>query len=70
MPSDTLQFDKVSFAFPGMAAPLLRGLTVHLGSGWTGIVGANGCGKTTLLRLASGELEPSDGKIVRPASAL
>ena len=32
MPSDTLSFDKVSFAFPGMAAPLLRGLSVHLGS--------------------------------------
>ena len=70
MPSDTLSFDKVSFAFPGMAAPLLRGLPVHLGSGWTGIVGANGCGKTTLLRLASGELEPADGTISRPASAL
>ena len=70
MASDSLTFENVSFAFPGMAEPLLRGLTVPFGRGWTGIVGANGCGKTTLLRLASGELEPTGGTIARPDSCL
>lgn len=70
MASDILRFDGVSFAYPGMAAPLLRGLAVQLDRGWTGIVGANGCGKTTLLRIASGALEPTTGSVTRPASCL
>jgi len=67
---DALVFDGVSFAFPGSAEPLLAGLSARFGAGWTGIVGANGCGKTTLLRLAAGELDPSGGRIERPAGAL
>ena len=68
--TDALLFDGVSFAFPGSAEPLLSGVSARFGAGWTGIVGANGCGKTTLLRLAAGELEPSGGRIARPAGAL
>ena len=30
-----------------------------------GLVGRNGCGKTTLLRLVAGRLEPDEGRIVR-----
>ena len=67
---DPLRFENVSFAWPGMAEPLLRGLTVRLGPGWTGVVGANGAGKTTLLRLACGTLEPSGGAVSRPAESL
>lgn len=33
-----------------------------------GLIGANGCGKTTLLRAVSGFLEPTDGKIVKAAA--
>ena len=70
MPAELLRLDRVSFAYPGMAEPLLRGVTVQLDRGWTGIVGANGCGKTTLLRIASGALEPTAGSVARPASCL
>lgn len=59
-----LHFEKVSFSYPGMADPLLEDVDAFFPEGqWTGIVGANGTGKTTLLRLASGELSPSEGKI-------
>ena len=68
--NEILRFENVSFAWPGMVAPLLEGLTVQFDRGWTGIVGANGCGKTTLLRLASGELDPADGTVARPDSCL
>jgi len=41
-----LQFDNVAFSCPGIAEPLLSGVTVHFPEGaWTGIVGANGAGK-------------------------
>ena len=44
-----LQFERVSFAYPGMAEPLLRGVSALFPEGaWTGVVGANGAGKTTL----------------------
>ena len=59
-----LQFDRVSFAYPGMAEPLLADVTAHFSEGtWTGIVGANGSGKTTLLKLAAGEISPASGNI-------
>lgn len=67
---DELSFDNVSFAWPGMAEPLVRGLTVRVGRGWTGVVGANGAGKTTLLKIACGALEPSGGSVSRPAESL
>ena len=31
-----------------------------------GIIGANGAGKTTFLRILSGELEPSSGEVIIP----
>ncbi|MBR1835685.1 MAG: ABC-F family ATP-binding cassette domain-containing protein [Kiritimatiellae bacterium] len=67
---DFLRFDGVSFAYPGMPDPLFAGVTAQFDRGWTGIVGANGCGKTTLLRVACGELEPSAGSVIRPESRL
>ena len=59
-----LKFSNVSFAYDGMAGNLFEGVEAYFPEGaWTGVVGANGCGKTTLLRLAAGELEPATGSI-------
>ena len=59
-----LKFSKISFAYDGMVGNLLEDVEALFPEGrWTGVVGANGCGKTTLLRLAAGELEPSSGTI-------
>ncbi len=68
-PSSFLQFKNVSFTYPTMTKPLLVELDVHFPPGWTGIVGANGVGKSTLLKLAVGDLEPQSGQVCRPASA-
>ena len=50
----------VSFAY---AAPILSDVTLTLGQGWHGLVGANGAGKTTFLRLILGELAPEAGSL-------
>lgn len=55
-------FNDVSFAWPD-GSPLLRHVTTAFGPGRTGLVGANGTGKTTLLRLIRGELAPTGGRL-------
>jgi phospholipid/cholesterol/gamma-HCH transport system ATP-binding protein len=50
------------FAFPGRE--LLRGIDLTIPRGKiVGIMGASGCGKTTLLRLIGGQLRPSGGQV-------
>ncbi|MCC2592943.1 ATP-binding cassette domain-containing protein [Tessaracoccus sp. OS52] len=56
----------VSFGFDPLDAPLLQGLSATIPPGRTGVVGRNGTGKTTLLRLISGELPPTSGDLLVP----
>jgi ATPase subunit of ABC transporter with duplicated ATPase domains len=42
----------------------LRDLTAHFGAGRTGLVGLNGGGKSTLLRVIAGLIEPTRGSLV------
>ncbi|MBW2730851.1 MAG: ABC-F family ATP-binding cassette domain-containing protein [Deltaproteobacteria bacterium] len=61
-----LELRGVTVNVPGGSRPLLRNLDFILTRGKrVGIVGPNGCGKTTLLRVISGELEPEIGEVVR-----
>jgi macrolide transport system ATP-binding/permease protein len=58
-----LKFHEIAFAYDTAPEPLFQEITLHFSRGWTGIVGANGTGKTTLLRLAAGQLEPQEGVV-------
>jgi len=66
----SLALRDVHLHFDGAPAPLFRGLCLELEAGWTGIVGPNGGGKTTLLRIACGELAPDLGSVRAPGPAL
>ncbi len=47
----------------GYSTQIFNNLNIQFSEGWTAIVGNNGCGKTTLLRLIKGELKPWSGGI-------
>ena len=46
------------------AKPLFENISVKFGNGNRyGLIGANGCGKSTFMRILSGEQEPSSGNV-------
>ena len=53
----------ISFSYDSATEPLLSHLSAHFPIGFTGIIGANGGGKTTLLRLIIGDLTPTRGLV-------
>ncbi len=56
----------LSFSYPGSETPVIKDLTTYVQRGdKVGIVGANGCGKTTLVCLLTGELTPESGRVRR-----
>jgi ATP-binding cassette subfamily F protein 3 len=58
--------EDVSFSFDGKAHLLIDGLGISVGKkDRIAVIGKNGKGKTTLLNLLAGELEPMRGTIVR-----
>lgn len=59
-----MQLDDVSFAYPGSNELLLKNVNFSLQlNSRVAIVGANGSGKTTFLKLMTGSLEPKKGKV-------
>jgi ATP-binding cassette subfamily F protein uup len=57
-----VETEHVNFSYGDQ--PIVDGLTTTILRGdKVGIIGPNGCGKTTLLRLMLGQLEPTSGKI-------
>ncbi len=49
------------------AKPLFENISVKFGEGNRyGLIGANGCGKSTLMKILSGDLEPSAGNVSTP----
>lgn len=63
-PAPVVAIDDVSFAWPGVPELVLDRVSLRVGPrDFVGIIGPNGGGKTTLLRLVLGELEPTAGRV-------
>ena len=59
-----LQLDDVAFRWPGGRVDLLKGVTLSAHAGQRiALVGDNGQGKSTLIELIRGELQPSRGEL-------
>lgn len=59
-----MSFEAVSYTYPCHPQPTLRGLCLSIQAGRRyAVIGQNGCGKTTLFRLANGLYRPSAGQV-------
>lgn len=43
-----LNLTNISYTYPGAVSPAVRDVSVTFSSGWTAVIGDNGCGKSTL----------------------
>ena len=61
-----ITLDHISYAHPSQP-PLFLDLSAVFSAPLTGLIGDNGCGKTTLMRLILGDLAPDSGSLAAPA---
>lgn len=66
MSIQTLEFQHLTFHYPDQSLDLFSDLNLSIGSGWTALIGANGGGKSTLLKLACNQLKPLSGAVLHP----
>ena len=64
-----LELRDLAFAYPGREVIRNVSLTIEAGT-CTALIGPNGIGKTTLLRLAAGTLAPTSGSVLHHGSPL
>jgi ABC transport system ATP-binding/permease protein len=70
-PSGKLVFEAIHLSLAFGAGPVIADFSTRIMRGdRVGIVGANGCGKTTLIKVLMGEIEPSAGTVRRGTGLL
>ena len=58
-----LALSRVTYTHPAAQDPILNNVTIAFPQGWTGLLGDNGCGKSTLAKIACGLLKPNSGAV-------
>lgn len=59
----TMTLSTIQFTYPTSTRALFCDVSVSFPPGWTAVMGDNGIGKTTLLRIALGRLNPDHGEV-------
>lgn len=63
--SGTIELKNLNYTFPGSRSPILNDISIKIPSGQkVAIVGRMGSGKSTLVKLISGLIEPTEGSIM------
>ena len=63
-PTGKIKLENISFTYPNTSKPIVKNINLNIESNTTvGLVGATGSGKTTLVDIVLGLLEPSGGKL-------
>lgn len=58
-----LNLSHVTYAYSGSKSPAVTDVTATFPAGWTGLIGDNGCGKSTLARISVHLIEPDSGTV-------
>ena len=62
---DSLLISTANITMQFGAKPLFENVSVKFGNGNRyGLIGANGCGKSTFMKILGGELQPSNGQVM------
>lgn len=59
-----IELRNISYSYDQTSQPILNNLSFTLTDKRMGIIGANGCGKTTLLHLIVGLIQPDEGQLL------
>ena len=70
MTQPSLSIRGIDFTYPAATRPVLRDITASFPQGFTGVVGPNGVGKTTLLQILCGLIPPDSGYLDERGDAL
>lgn len=59
-----IELRDISYSCPGQTSPLLEGINFSIREKQIGLIGPNGCGKTSFFKIIMGLLSPDRGKVL------